>query len=295
MNIQQNKHNGIRIVLQNNTILRQRKDVLYADCAKCAGVCCTALAFVSSADFALDKPAGQPCVHLQQDHRCSIHDRLRSSGFRGCTVYDCFGAGQKLIQTTFHGHSWREGKAEEMFEVFPILLHLQELLWYLAEVGTLRPAQTLHSSAEQLYQKILYYTDQEADDLLKLDRRSLHLQVNEVLTAASKEVSKAARKIYLSASQKPVNYTRGIDLAGRSLKGHNLIGTSLRGAYLMAADLRQADLRGAELIGADLRDTDVRGTNLQDTLFITQSQINAAVGDADTQLPPWLERPAHWR
>ncbi len=34
---------------------------LRADCGRCAGLCCVAPAFTASADFAIDKPAGQPC------------------------------------------------------------------------------------------------------------------------------------------------------------------------------------------------------------------------------------------
>ena len=66
---------------------------LRADCERCFGLCCVAPAFSASADFAIDKPAGHPCPHLRPDFRCGIHTDLRGRGFRGCAVYDCFGAG----------------------------------------------------------------------------------------------------------------------------------------------------------------------------------------------------------
>ena len=69
---------------------------LRADCAQCVGLCCVAPAFAVSADFAIDKAAGQPCPNLQADFRCGIHAGLRDRGFRGCAVYDCFGAGQRV-------------------------------------------------------------------------------------------------------------------------------------------------------------------------------------------------------
>lgn len=87
---------------------------------------------------------------------------------------------------------------------------------------------------------------------------------------------------------------RGADLSGARLKGADLRGADLRGAYLIAADLRGADLRLADLIGADLRDTDLRGADLTGSLFLVQTQVNAAKGDAATRLPPGLDRPAHW-
>ena len=85
---------------------------LRADCGSCFGLCCVALPFARSADFAVDKPAGKACGNLRDDFRCGVHDRLRTEGFSGCTVYDCFGAGQKVSQGTFGGESWRIGGRE---------------------------------------------------------------------------------------------------------------------------------------------------------------------------------------
>jgi len=55
--------------------------VLHADCSRCFALCCVAPAFERSSDFAIDKPAGRPCPHLQADSRCGIHPRLRGEGF----------------------------------------------------------------------------------------------------------------------------------------------------------------------------------------------------------------------
>ena len=119
---------------------------LRADCESCFALCCVAPAFSASADFAINKNAGQACPHLQTDFRCGIHTRLRQQGFRGCTVYDCFGAGQKVSQVTFGGQDWRRAPrtAKQMFAVFSIMRDLHELLWYLTEALTLQPARPLH-------------------------------------------------------------------------------------------------------------------------------------------------------
>jgi hypothetical protein len=122
---------------------------LRADCERCFALCCVAPAFSASADFAISKPAGQPCPNLQPDFRCSIHDRLRPRGFGGCTAYDCFGAGQQVAQVTFGGRDWRQAPeiAAQMFDVFGIVRQLHELLWYLTEALTLPPARCMVSSA----------------------------------------------------------------------------------------------------------------------------------------------------
>jgi hypothetical protein len=119
----------------------RRRQELRADCERCAGLCCVAPAFSVSADFAIGKAAGQPCPNLRTDFRCSIHDRLRPAGFRGCAAFDCLGAGQKVTRDTFAGADWRSDRelAGRMFAAFAVLRGLHELLWYLNEARALEP------------------------------------------------------------------------------------------------------------------------------------------------------------
>ncbi len=114
---------------------------LRADCSRCAGLCCVAPAFARSSDFALDKPAGTPCPHLDATFRCGIHTRLRERGFPGCTVFDCLGAGQQVVQVTFGGRDWRREPelARPMFAAFGVMRALHELLFLLDEAAALRP------------------------------------------------------------------------------------------------------------------------------------------------------------
>lgn len=81
-------------------------DNLGVDCQKCFGFCCVALYFSASEGFPTDKDAGKPCINLQSDFGCAIHENLRKKGLKGCTAYDCFGAGQKIAQVTYGGHDW---------------------------------------------------------------------------------------------------------------------------------------------------------------------------------------------
>jgi uncharacterized protein YjbI with pentapeptide repeats len=87
---------------------------------------------------------------------------------------------------------------------------------------------------------------------------------------------------------------RGADLIGARLRGADLRGANLRGAYLIGADLQGADLRTADLVGADLRGADLRGADLTGALFVTQTQLESARGDATTAVPGHLRRPLHW-
>ncbi|MFJ9722255.1 pentapeptide repeat-containing protein [Streptomyces sp. NPDC101209] len=262
---------------------------LRGDCANCFGLCCVALPFAASADFALDKAAGTPCPNLRDDHRCGIHARLRQKGFTGCTVYDCFGAGQQVSQVTFGGQDWRTGprdRARRMFDVFPVVRQLHELLWYLTEALDLPAARPVHADLRRALEQTRELTRQTPEELAGLDVGAHRQQVNVLLLKTSELVRAGVR-----GRRKD---RRGADLMGARLKGADLRGANLRGAYLIAADLTGADLRHADLIGADLRDADLSDADLTGAFFLTQPQLTAARGSEGTRLPASVTRPAHW-
>lgn len=261
--------------------------ILRADCARCAGLCCVAPAFTRSVDFALDKPAGRPCSNLAQDFRCGIHTELRSRGFRGCTVYDCFGAGQRITRETFGGRDWRREPAiaSQMFAAFASVRALHELLWYLTEALALPAVRPVSGELQDAYDATEALADGTPDDLAGLDVDRHRAVVNPLLQRAS-ELARAG-------AGRPPDH-RGADLVGARLRGADLRRANLRGAVLIGADLRGADLHLADVTGADLRDVDVRGADLGEALFLTQAQADASRGDAATRLPLALHHPAHW-
>jgi hypothetical protein len=262
---------------------------LRADCANCAGLCCVAPAFAASADFAIDKPAGHACPNLREDFRCGIHAQLRERGFPGCTVFDCFGAGQRVTQDTFGGRSWREAPelAAAQFAVLPVMRQLHEALWYLLEAEILPAAASLRDEVRALRERTERLAAATGDELRSLDAAAHRAEVGELLG----RVSAAARSRWPNRTRE----RRGGDYLGADLRRADLRGASLRGAYLIGADLRGADLRDADLLGADLRAADLRGADLTGCLFLTRPQLAAAVGDRTTRIPSALERPGSWR
>ncbi|ARU60358.1 hypothetical protein CBW65_04225 [Tumebacillus avium] len=258
------------------------------DCEQCFGLCCVALPFAATSDFAVDKDGGEPCRNLQANFRCGVHDTLRKRGYRGCTVYECFGAGQKVSQVTYNGQDWRSApeSAGQMFAVFPVMRQLHELLRYLDEAMSLETARELQAELSAAFEATERLTLLGAEELLQVDVAVHRADVNVLLLRTSERVREGMKGQQMNR--------RGADLIGAKLRKADLRGANLRGAYLIAADLRGADMRQADLIGADLRDADLSGANLTGSLFLTQSQLNSAKGDADTQLPPTLTRPAHW-
>ena len=208
------------------------------------GLCCVLLPFARSADFAFDKPAGEPCRHLATDHRCRIHDRLVESGMRGCVAYDCFGAGQAVTQT---------GRTE----VFLVVEQVHEVAWYLTGAAD-RGADVADLLGETERLAAGYPTSEEVV--------ALRAQVTPVLRA----VADAARSAYDGWRD-----AAGADLAGADLRDADLRGADLRGALLIGADLSRADLNDADLLGADVRGASFEGADLSRALFVTRRQLGA--------------------
>ncbi|WP_181782160.1 pentapeptide repeat-containing protein, partial [Pseudonocardia pini] len=198
---------------------------LRADCARCTGLCCVAPAFARSSDFAFDKPAGTPCRNLAADARCGIHADLRERGMPGCTVFDCFGAGQALSARV----DWRVGDRGQAFAAFSPLRDLHELLRYLVEARALVAGTTSDGLLDELAAAI-----EETQRLSELDPAALaRLDVDAHRAAVNPLLNQVSTQV------------RG---EGPDRRGAALIGADLRGV-----DLRRASLRGALLIGADLR------------------------------------------
>jgi len=301
---------------------------LAADCARCAGLCCVVPAFTRSADFAISKPAGQPCPNLGPDSRCAIHAGLRDRGFGGCAAYDCFGAGQQTVQVTFGGRDWRSspGLAAEMFAAFGVMRQLNELRWHLAQAaellspggpaGSLSAIGAIREELSEALRAAQGHASGTPEMLIKLDISAHRDAVSDLL----RRVSAAVRAAFAPGGQD----LRGADLAGADLRatvprgaasgsaasggaalgraglraanqdGASLRGASLRGALLIGADLTGADLVWADLTGADLRGARVGGADLSGALFLSRNQAGSALGDARTRLPAALPRPVHW-
>uniref|UniRef100_UPI0030EB602A pentapeptide repeat-containing protein n=1 Tax=Aquipuribacter hungaricus TaxID=545624 RepID=UPI0030EB602A len=192
---------------------------LRADCSRCAGLCCVALPFQASADFPFDKPAGVPCRNLLADSSCSTHSTLRQRGFVGCTVYDCFGAGQKTVEGTYGGRGWQDDPAvaAEMFAVFPVVRQLHEMLRHLAEAEVLLAPRAGGATDSALAGEVAAaaaevgdLTDGTPASLLGLDVPVVRQRVGALLSRTSAIVRAGARP--RGAGRLPRQVRPGADL-----------------------------------------------------------------------------------
>lgn len=112
---------------------------LQSDCSQCAALCCVTFEFEVSDDFAIGKPANTACPNLDGRGQCKVHDKLEDLGFRGCAVFECYGAGQRVTQELFGGRTWQEDVSliQPMAERFRQVRRLHELLVLLEAAAAL--------------------------------------------------------------------------------------------------------------------------------------------------------------
>jgi len=274
---------------------KENTELLSSNCEKCFGLCCVSLPFAKSIDFAFNKDSHIPCKNMESDFRCSIHQKLRENGFRGCTVYDCFGAGQKVSQDIFYGQDWKNNLelSIEMFSVFPIIQQIYEMLYYIDEAMNLEISETKLPELNDLFNKLYDLTNLEPKLILSLDLSETRTKVNELLNSISNSYRKELDIQHKSSLIVNKVINKKAHFAAK-LANADLRGIDLSGTLLIAADLTNADLRLIDMKGADLRDANLNGANLLGSIFLTQIQVNSANGNYYTKLPSHLHIPRHW-
>jgi hypothetical protein len=65
-------------------------------------------AFRAVQGFGFDKPPHAACRHLDNDGRCAIHDERIARGFAACVGFDCYGAGQRVVEDLGIAMDWSE-------------------------------------------------------------------------------------------------------------------------------------------------------------------------------------------
>jgi hypothetical protein len=170
-------HGGARrLVVDHRQLLR-------ADCARCQGLCCVSLPFDRSESFSFDKAADEPCRNLEATHRCAIHARLVEAGHTGCARYDCYGAGQRVVQELYPGRSWRSDArlASAMFAAFRSLRDVHELRWLLYETARLPLSPAQAAERERLLSVLEPSPGLGAQALAELDVTAAHRTVHAFL------------------------------------------------------------------------------------------------------------------
>ncbi|MBO9465853.1 hypothetical protein J7443_11480 [Tropicibacter sp. R15_0] len=157
---------------------------LQSDCANCAGLCCMVFAFEKGSDFAIDKPAGQGCPHLDAGFGCKIYGQREEAGFAGCLRFDCLGAGQRVSQDYFADQDWRDTPAiiPEMIELFRKLREVHRLYELLSLTQALPLPDHLLAERERLMLELHPTEPRSKEALLALDEVDLKTRVDRFLS-----------------------------------------------------------------------------------------------------------------
>jgi uncharacterized protein YjbI with pentapeptide repeats len=133
-------------------------------------------------------------------------------------------------------------------------------------------------------------------DLRGFDLRSVNLSYSNLHSADLCGIIRKGRE--------HPTFSNAADLRGANLRGAILTSANLEGGRLRDANLSRANLAGANLRGAVLRDAslddanlasaDLTGVFLKKTHGLLQEQIESAIGDHSTKLPPHLTYPESW-
>lgn len=256
---------------------------LRIDCAKCSGLCCVALYCSKTDGFPENKEDGVPCKHLQSNFQCDRHAQLVKKNMKGCLIYECVGAGQKVTKMYAESGNWKTNpkQSKEIYEVFLIVHQLHQMLWYLAQALGVTTDDKLANEIGLLIQENEQITSQGPGILQSYDLEGYRTKVNKILRTLTEKQAKGS-------NEQNKNYF------GKNLKGKNLEGKDFSRALMIASNLEHCNLRGANFLGADMRDMNLKNANLSESLFLTQMQINSAKGNKMTNIPSYLVHPSTW-
>jgi hypothetical protein len=150
-----------------------------SDCSRCAALCCIAYPSDDMPGFSARKAAGEPCPNLDACGACRTYERREQEGFAGCVSYECFGAGQHVVQTLFAGRDWRDDPAllQPMVGAFLAMRPVSDLLFLadraLAKAG---PDVAVQLSALRAELEDLAAARAGLDDGPRLERASTALR-----------------------------------------------------------------------------------------------------------------------
>lgn len=99
----------------------------------------------------------------------------------------------------------------------------------------------------------------------------------------------------VSSNRQSTREPRRLDIHGAFVRRTVLDGANLSRANLAKADATNASFRGANFEGANLAGTILRGADLSDAKNLTIEQLEQAVIDETTKLPPELLAELHAR
>ena len=89
----------------------------------------------------------------------------------------------RRFQGTFKGIDWRKDAkhARKMYDAFPVMHQLHEMLWYLNEAILLKATQPIHKELENAIEETERLSNLNPDELMKINVPMHRAEVNILL------------------------------------------------------------------------------------------------------------------
>lgn len=127
-----------------------------SDCSRCAALCCIAYPSDEMPGFSAAKDAGEPCPKLSAEGLCTIYEDREAKGFAGCIRFECFGAGQHVVQHLFAGRDWRDDPTllGPMIETFLAMRPVSDLAFLIERARPVAPGEAVAARFAQLDEEL---------------------------------------------------------------------------------------------------------------------------------------------
>ena len=193
-----------------------------------------------------------------------------------------------IYQDVYQSVNWMKDHeiSDQVFSVFLTVRQLHQMLWYLVEVSSIVYTKSLMVDVRDLILQNLEMAKLSPDEIQALDVEQYRLKVNNVLRTTGELVRRAEGNTFKNSKKS--------DYIGENMKGQNLHGRDFSMSLTIVADLKSCDLHGTNFLGTDLRDANLKKSDLKENIFLTQMQVNSAMGDRDILLPYFISRPWSW-
>ena len=161
---------------------RMKPADLQPDCKNCQALCCVAPPFAQSGEFAISKEEGEPCPNLAGDYTCKIHDQLAEKGFSGCVKFDCFGAGQRVLNGQFKGQRWRSDHilAKRIFHTFFVVKSLHVMMAKLLEKKRTIKDRKAGAFLDKELSELDRLADRKETILAEIDLKKIETHIGEI-------------------------------------------------------------------------------------------------------------------
>ncbi len=162
---------------------------LSADCQHCFGLCCVALPYAKSADFAFDKDGARLAATYNQTINVLYIKTSEKKGFEAVLLMNALAPARRYLKLLMRERIGKTTpKQQARCLTFSYYAAMHEMLWYIHEALSIETAKPIHRELRACFDKIDKLTRLSKENLLTLQVNEYRAEVNEWLLKTSELV-----------------------------------------------------------------------------------------------------------